>query len=155
MLCRVHVHVRIHASYVRTSGPWVSHVISFLYSADVLATLLVSIDLLSILFLVRWIVFLLKVLLINWKNEEAPGTWVCVYKLIQYVRVHNWICICSLGRTWKDFKIFSSMFGMWFCVVFFQEIAWQRLDELQPVSDDVISRGMNGLKLYMVAPFLA
>ncbi|XP_057476402.1 mRNA-decapping enzyme subunit 2-like [Actinidia eriantha] len=35
------------------------------------------------------------------------------------------------------------------------EIAWQRLDELQPVSDDVISRGMNGLKLYMVAPFLA
>lgn len=35
------------------------------------------------------------------------------------------------------------------------EIAWQRLDELQPASDDVISRGMTGLKLYMVSPFLA
>ncbi|XP_024024246.1 mRNA-decapping enzyme subunit 2 [Morus notabilis] len=35
------------------------------------------------------------------------------------------------------------------------EIAWQRLDELQPASDDVISRGSTGLKLYMVAPFLA
>lgn len=35
------------------------------------------------------------------------------------------------------------------------EIAWQRLDELQPATDDVISRGSTGLKLYMVAPFLA
>jgi len=35
------------------------------------------------------------------------------------------------------------------------EIAWQRLDELQPANDDVISRGITGLKLYMVAPFLA
>ncbi|XP_015583083.1 mRNA-decapping enzyme subunit 2 [Ricinus communis] len=34
------------------------------------------------------------------------------------------------------------------------EIAWHRLDELQPGSDDVISRGITGLKLYMVAPFL-
>lgn len=34
------------------------------------------------------------------------------------------------------------------------EIAWQRLDELQPSNEDVISRGSNGLKLYMVAPFL-
>ncbi|CAK9136117.1 unnamed protein product [Ilex paraguariensis] len=34
------------------------------------------------------------------------------------------------------------------------EIAWQRLDDLQPASDDVISCGMTGLKLYMVAPFL-
>ncbi|KAF2318520.1 hypothetical protein GH714_008555 [Hevea brasiliensis] len=34
------------------------------------------------------------------------------------------------------------------------EIAWQRLDELQPASDAVISRGITGLKLYMVAPFL-
>lgn len=39
-----------------------------------------------------------------------------------------------------------------FCL---QEIAWQRLDELQPANDDVISRGITGLKLYMVAPFLA
>ncbi|KAG8380488.1 hypothetical protein BUALT_Bualt06G0020600 [Buddleja alternifolia] len=35
------------------------------------------------------------------------------------------------------------------------EIAWQRLDELQPANHDVISRGTTGLKLYMVAPFLA
>ncbi|XP_042014820.1 mRNA-decapping enzyme subunit 2-like [Salvia splendens] len=35
------------------------------------------------------------------------------------------------------------------------EIAWQRLDELQSASGDVISRGVTGLKLYMVAPFLA
>ncbi|XP_038883995.1 mRNA-decapping enzyme subunit 2-like [Benincasa hispida] len=35
------------------------------------------------------------------------------------------------------------------------EIAWHRLDDLEPASDNVISRGMNGLKLYMVAPFLA
>ncbi|KAJ8766082.1 hypothetical protein K2173_020598 [Erythroxylum novogranatense] len=35
------------------------------------------------------------------------------------------------------------------------EIAWQRLDELQPTSDDVISRSITGLKLYMVAPFLS
>ncbi|KAJ6690443.1 hypothetical protein OIU85_006684 [Salix viminalis] len=37
------------------------------------------------------------------------------------------------------------------------EIAWQRLDELQPTSDEksVISRSITGLKLYMVAPFLA
>ncbi|XP_071930333.1 mRNA-decapping enzyme subunit 2-like isoform X3 [Coffea arabica] len=35
-----------------------------------------------------------------------------------------------------------------------EEIAWQRLDELQPANDDVISRGITGLKLYMVAPFL-
>lgn len=34
------------------------------------------------------------------------------------------------------------------------EIAWQRLDELQPGNNDVISRGITGLKLYMVAPFL-
>lgn len=36
-----------------------------------------------------------------------------------------------------------------------QEIAWQRLDELQSANGDVISRGVTGLKLYMVAPFLA
>ncbi|KAK9282630.1 hypothetical protein L1049_010849 [Liquidambar formosana] len=35
------------------------------------------------------------------------------------------------------------------------EITWQRLDDLQPASNDVISRGVTGLKLYMVAPFLA
>lgn len=35
------------------------------------------------------------------------------------------------------------------------EIAWHRLDELQPANNDVISRGITGLKLYMVAPFLA
>uniref|UniRef100_A0A2P2KBB8 mRNA-decapping enzyme subunit 2 n=1 Tax=Rhizophora mucronata TaxID=61149 RepID=A0A2P2KBB8_RHIMU len=35
------------------------------------------------------------------------------------------------------------------------EIAWHRLDELRPASDDVISRGATGLKLYMVAPFLS
>ncbi|XP_019194115.1 PREDICTED: mRNA-decapping enzyme subunit 2 [Ipomoea nil] len=34
------------------------------------------------------------------------------------------------------------------------EIAWQRLDELQPANGDVISRSYTGLKLYMVAPFL-
>ncbi|CAL5407291.1 unnamed protein product [Camellia sinensis] len=34
------------------------------------------------------------------------------------------------------------------------EIAWQRLDEIQPANEDVISRGTTGLKLYMVAPFL-
>ncbi|GMG99397.1 hypothetical protein Nepgr_001237 [Nepenthes gracilis] len=34
------------------------------------------------------------------------------------------------------------------------EIAWQRLDDLQPTSDEVISRGVTGIKLYMVAPFL-
>lgn len=38
---------------------------------------------------------------------------------------------------------------------YLQEIAWQRLDELQSASGDVISRGVTGLKLYMVAPFLA
>lgn len=36
-----------------------------------------------------------------------------------------------------------------------QEIAWHRLDDLEPASDNVISRGMSGLKLYMIAPFLA
>ncbi|KAL3581417.1 hypothetical protein D5086_015749 [Populus alba] len=35
------------------------------------------------------------------------------------------------------------------------EIAWQRLDDLQPASYEVISRSITGLKLYMVAPFLA
>ncbi|KAL8538596.1 hypothetical protein ACS0TY_000567 [Phlomoides rotata] len=35
------------------------------------------------------------------------------------------------------------------------EIAWQRIDELQHANADVISRGITGLKLYMVAPFLA
>ncbi|XP_050946949.1 mRNA-decapping enzyme subunit 2-like isoform X2 [Cucumis melo] len=35
-----------------------------------------------------------------------------------------------------------------------EEIAWHRLDDLLPVSDDVISHGITGLKLYMVAPFL-
>ncbi|XP_022139266.1 mRNA-decapping enzyme subunit 2-like [Momordica charantia] len=34
------------------------------------------------------------------------------------------------------------------------EIAWHRLDDLLPASDDVISHGITGLKLYMVAPFL-
>ncbi|KAJ6826563.1 mRNA-decapping enzyme subunit 2-like [Iris pallida] len=34
------------------------------------------------------------------------------------------------------------------------EISWHRLDDLQPAGDDTISRGVNGLKLYMVAPFL-
>lgn len=41
-----------------------------------------------------------------------------------------------------------------FFLIRLQEIAWQRLDELQPASDSVISRGITGLKLYMVAPFL-
>ncbi|KAH7537418.1 hypothetical protein FEM48_Zijuj03G0090400 [Ziziphus jujuba var. spinosa] len=35
------------------------------------------------------------------------------------------------------------------------EIAWHRLDDLQAASGDVISRGITGLKLYMVAPFMA
>lgn len=35
-----------------------------------------------------------------------------------------------------------------------QEISWHRIDDLQPAGDDAISRGVNGLKLYMVAPFL-
>lgn len=35
-----------------------------------------------------------------------------------------------------------------------QEIAWQRIEDLQPASNAVISRGVTGLKLYMVAPFL-
>ncbi|XP_010558755.1 PREDICTED: mRNA-decapping enzyme subunit 2-like [Tarenaya hassleriana] len=35
------------------------------------------------------------------------------------------------------------------------EIAWHRLDDLQPASNEVITRGVTGLKLYMVAPFLA
>ncbi|RYQ87063.1 hypothetical protein Ahy_B09g094550 isoform C [Arachis hypogaea] len=35
------------------------------------------------------------------------------------------------------------------------EISWHRLDDLQPASDEVISRGITGLKLYMVSPFLA
>ncbi|XP_076947856.1 mRNA-decapping enzyme subunit 2-like [Bidens hawaiensis] len=34
------------------------------------------------------------------------------------------------------------------------EIAWQRVDELQPANRDVISRSVVGLKLYMVSPFL-
>ncbi|XP_076900563.1 mRNA-decapping enzyme subunit 2-like [Bidens hawaiensis] len=34
------------------------------------------------------------------------------------------------------------------------EIAWQRVDELQPANRDVISRSVAGLKLYMVSPFL-
>ncbi|XP_020579312.1 mRNA-decapping enzyme subunit 2 [Phalaenopsis equestris] len=33
------------------------------------------------------------------------------------------------------------------------EISWHRLDEILPASDEVFSRGTNGLKLYMVAPF--
>ncbi|KAL0843047.1 hypothetical protein Bca101_016292 [Brassica carinata] len=35
------------------------------------------------------------------------------------------------------------------------EIAWHRLDHLQPASNEVITHGVAGLKLYMVAPFLA
>ncbi|KAI4370660.1 hypothetical protein MLD38_018985 [Melastoma candidum] len=37
-----------------------------------------------------------------------------------------------------------------------REIAWHRVDELQPIGDNaVISHGITGLKLYMVAPFLS
>ncbi|KAK9153469.1 hypothetical protein Sjap_000949 [Stephania japonica] len=35
-----------------------------------------------------------------------------------------------------------------------QEISWIRIDELQSTNNDVVSRGFNGLKLYMVGPFL-
>ncbi|KAL7109432.1 hypothetical protein ACP275_06G174800 [Erythranthe tilingii] len=35
------------------------------------------------------------------------------------------------------------------------EIAWKRLNELEPANDNGISRGITGLKLYMVSPFLA
>ncbi|KAJ0243440.1 mRNA-decapping enzyme subunit 2 [Hirschfeldia incana] len=35
------------------------------------------------------------------------------------------------------------------------EIAWHPLDHLQPASNEVITHGVAGLKLYMVAPFLA
>ncbi|OMO81318.1 hypothetical protein COLO4_23659 [Corchorus olitorius] len=35
------------------------------------------------------------------------------------------------------------------------EIAWHRIDDLHPATNEVISRGITGLKLYMVAPFLA
>ena len=38
-------------------------------------------------------------------------------------------------------------------IFWLQEISWHRLDDL-PASDDVISRGLSGVKLYMVAPFL-
>ncbi|CAM0942846.1 unnamed protein product [Alopecurus aequalis] len=34
------------------------------------------------------------------------------------------------------------------------EISWHKIDDLLPASDDAISRGVNGMKLYMVAPFL-
>ncbi|OVA18076.1 NUDIX hydrolase domain [Macleaya cordata] len=34
------------------------------------------------------------------------------------------------------------------------EISWHRIEELQPTGNDVMSRGANGLKLYMVGPFL-
>ncbi|CAN6304510.1 unnamed protein product [Urochloa humidicola] len=34
------------------------------------------------------------------------------------------------------------------------EITWHRIDDLLPASDDAVSRGVNGMKLYMVAPFL-
>ncbi|CAL4934458.1 unnamed protein product [Urochloa decumbens] len=34
------------------------------------------------------------------------------------------------------------------------EISWHRIDDLLPASDDAVSRGVNGIKLYMVAPFL-
>ncbi|XXG62037.1 hypothetical protein AAC387_Pa05g0487 [Persea americana] len=34
------------------------------------------------------------------------------------------------------------------------EISWHRIDELQAEGSDVVSRSANGLKLYMVAPFL-
>ncbi|KAK9126008.1 hypothetical protein Scep_014854 [Stephania cephalantha] len=34
------------------------------------------------------------------------------------------------------------------------EISWIRIDELQSTNNDVVSRGFNGLKLYMVGPFL-
>lgn len=36
-----------------------------------------------------------------------------------------------------------------------QEIAWERLDELQSANNKVISRGITGIKLFMVAPFLS
>uniref|UniRef100_A0A0D3B0Z3 mRNA decapping protein 2 Box A domain-containing protein n=2 Tax=Brassica oleracea var. oleracea TaxID=109376 RepID=A0A0D3B0Z3_BRAOL len=35
------------------------------------------------------------------------------------------------------------------------EIAWHWVDHLQPASNEVITHGVAGLKLYMVAPFLA
>ncbi|CAO2040299.1 unnamed protein product [Urochloa humidicola] len=35
------------------------------------------------------------------------------------------------------------------------EISWHRIDDLLPASDDAVSRGVNGIELYMVAPFLA
>ncbi|KAI3849734.1 hypothetical protein MKW98_026648 [Papaver atlanticum] len=34
------------------------------------------------------------------------------------------------------------------------EISWHRIDDLQPTYNDVVSRGANGMKLYMVGPFL-
>ncbi|KAI0530549.1 hypothetical protein KFK09_000093 [Dendrobium nobile] len=34
------------------------------------------------------------------------------------------------------------------------EISWHRLDEILPATEEEFSRGANGLKLYMVAPFL-
>ncbi|MFQ6646795.1 hypothetical protein Gotur_019864 [Gossypium turneri] len=40
-------------------------------------------------------------------------------------------------------------------IIWLQEIAWHRIDDLQPATNEVISRGITGLKLYMVAPFLA
>lgn len=53
-----------------------------------------------------------------------------------------------LTKVGDNVEKFFLLFGL-------QEIAWQRLDELQPAGDEVISRGITGLKLYMVAPFLA
>lgn len=43
---------------------------------------------------------------------------------------------------------------VFFCVSLLQEIAWHRLDDLQIANADFMSRGISGLKLYMVAPFL-
>ncbi|GMP68967.1 hypothetical protein CsSME_00028394 [Camellia sinensis var. sinensis] len=49
------------------------------------------------------------------------------------------VCCLSPSKTVQIVKKITSV-----------EIAWQRLDEIQPANEDVISRGTTGLKLYMV-----
>lgn len=89
---------------------------------------------------------------IFWKSIIVTCTCLLSHLLLS----HWWLfstheCTIACKHVTASF-VSSNICGF---ALWIQEIAWQRLDELQPASNDVISRGMTGLKLYMVSPFLS
>lgn len=83
----------------------------------------------------------------------APNNWM------QFLEFSVWLRLFGSSNRILKFKLNWAISNLpvyikWSFMQMLKEIAWHRLDELVPACDEMITRSVNGLKLYMVAPFL-